>query len=591
MTEQHGTQGPKWPLPDEEQPPAGSSQEGEQSDVTGEAREQETAESSRPMAERTFIFGAPQVSTSPPASAAEPVAPEVGAEAASAPVPPGEERRPFDASPPGGYGGDRDQDHDLTAPRQAPYAEPSAFPQPPPPPASFGEQPYGQQPYGQQQYGGPPGAGQEPPYGSSGAPYGPPGQPGQPGYGQQPYGQQQPYGGAPEYGQPSYGEQPQYGQPSFGERPPGPGPGSDSLDFEPTQAIRPAEEGPPAAGPGAGPGVAPAEPWRAPSPPSTPEPWASTAPPEPWTPQPWHQPADAGGDGPGSEHTMIVPPPDPGPPAQPGQPGQHGFGSPGGVAPGGGDAESLPGYPPPSPSGGFAPAGGPEDAMATQAFRPDEPNTGRPTPPGSPVPPDETRSDYRSPAAGPQGGGLPPYGQPAFEQEQQQPPQQPYGQPPYGQQGGWAQPPQGYGREPQGQQAWPPPQQGYDQGGYDQGGYGQQGWPPQQGYEQGPPHVPQPFGQPGFDQGQQPYGQQAWPQQGYGPPQGYGPGPGQPGHPGHAGYGQAPAPGGAAGYPAYGGAGEARQEGKESSGGKLWLLIGGLVVLVVALVVAYMVMG
>src|SRR5918992_964071 len=291
MTEQHGTQGPKWPLPDEEQPPAGSSQEGAQGDVTGETQEQGTAGSSRPMVERTFVFGTPQVSPPPAAaSGAEPGAPAAGAGAAQRPAE--DERRLFDATPPVGYGGDRDHDQDLTAPRQAPYAEPPAFPQPPPPPAPMGDQPYGQQ----QPYGRPPGASQEPPYSAPGAPYGPPGQPAPPGgYGQRPYGQQAPFGGGPDYGQPSSGEQPRYGQPSFGERAPGSGAGSDGADFEPTQAIQPAEEGPPAAGPGAGPGAGlgggPAEPGRDAPPPPPPPPWAGPAPAQPLGPPPRPPPA------------------------------------------------------------------------------------------------------------------------------------------------------------------------------------------------------------------------------------------------------------------------------------------------------------
>src|SRR3954447_18382503 len=125
MTEQHGTQGPQWPLPDDEQTPAGSPQQGEQDEVTGEAREQDAAGSARPMSERTFVFGTPHLGGSasptspsgppgPPVPRPPPSAPEEAAtEATEVPVAP-EPQAPEEHDPLGGFGG-----KNITAPRQA----------------------------------------------------------------------------------------------------------------------------------------------------------------------------------------------------------------------------------------------------------------------------------------------------------------------------------------------------------------------------------------------------------------------------------------------------------------------------------------
>src|SRR3954471_15056094 len=87
MTEQSGTQGPQWPLPDESgtgAPVSGQSDESKGADDNKDAEGGRIDPPVRPPGDRTVVFGAPQLGGSTPGTPPAPRSPEPPAETPAA---------------------------------------------------------------------------------------------------------------------------------------------------------------------------------------------------------------------------------------------------------------------------------------------------------------------------------------------------------------------------------------------------------------------------------------------------------------------------------------------------------------------------
>ncbi|MEU9842217.1 hypothetical protein AB0C69_23665, partial [Actinomadura sp. NPDC048032] len=379
MTENDGTQGPQRPMPEDE----------------GHPRPPEGQEPpARPLGDRTVVFGAPQLGGRPPAQPAQPREEE---RQAPAPPPPTMVEQPMQQfgeqpPPPPPYGAPQEQQPQYGQQPQMPYGTPpgpGGYPPPQDQQPQYGQPQQYEQPqqYGQQPEQSPWGQQPEQPYGQQ--PPQPPQQ--QSGYPQQPM-HGAPQDQQPQYGQPPYGEQPPrpaQPQDGGGERTlivPGPAGGAPEQPQQPQRPVvddqatlhwSPGTDIPVATGPERR-QEPPAEPWQAPTPPSTPEPWS------PESSQPGGQQGQAD-----HERTMMVPPP------------ESGYGA--GAQQTGPSVDDL--YRPPG-------EGNVEDARPTEAFDPSAASQGRHAA-ESPGMAEHTRLDMGQQQWGQQQAQQPGYGQAA----------------------------------------------------------------------------------------------------------------------------------------------------------------------------------